>query len=141
MEQVIRVLQIAPGQVPQVAYLKPSIEAFNYAVSTGAYEPGVAKSQKLTDSISILYFRDEFFMELKANRRVNGEILFGTFLVVGTTEKGLPRSLTLSELDHYITLFHDTESFTGEEALDAQLNSFLRHLDEPFPFDVSDYDI
>lgn len=130
MERQIKVLKVAPGEAPVPTYIKASIEAFNDAVSVGAYEKGIAAAKQLTSGIYILSYKDAYFVGLDANRRVNGKIIFGTFYVIGVTKESFPRSLTDAELQIFKTRFQLIETFSDEETMDTQFELFLAALDK-----------
>lgn len=140
MEQRIKVLQITPRAVPRTMFLQTSIEAFNNAVSIGAYEPGIAASIRLEDNIYLLYYKDGFFAGLSPNRRVKGRILFGIFYVVATDKETIPRSLTEIERKKYFTQFNCPEEFSENEAMQEQLKMLSQALDQMIIPDTLDFE-
>ena len=140
MEQRIKVLQITPGATPKTIFLQTSIEAFNNAVSIGAYEPGIAASIKLEDNIYLLYYKDRFFAGLSPNRRVKGRILFGIFYVVATDKETIPRSLTEIERKKYFTQFKYPEEFSEKEVVGEQLEMVSQALDQMIIPDTLDFE-
>lgn len=128
-QRAIKTLMVPPYTAPQIAYLPVSIEGFNRMVSIGAAEIGVATSKKLENGIYILYYGSGYFTGLHANRRVNDEVIFGTFYVVGTDAESRPRSLSDEEILWYDARFGKPDAFTDSEALDIQLNMFFKELE------------
>ena len=120
---------VPPCASPLIAYLPVSIEGFNRMVSIGATEIGVATSKKLENGIYILYYSSGYFTGLHANRRVNDEVIFGTFYVVGTDAESRPRSLSEEEICWYDAWFGKPDTFTDKEVLDIQLDMFYKDLE------------
>ncbi len=78
--QGISVLKIEPGAVPKVVVMPNTLEAFQAAV--GGYIEAVT-----LDANSVLVCNEEGKLNgLPANRQVGGDIIAGTFLIVGADD-------------------------------------------------------
>ncbi len=113
----ITVLKIAPGKHPAKTKLQSTIDAFNHAVSAGATEIGKACSKRIEKDIYILYNYYGCLDELAGNRKVNGEIIAGTFYVLGAIQGFRPRSLTPEEIEKYTSLFWEPEVYSDTDMI------------------------
>ena len=113
----ITVLKIAPGKHPTKTKLQSTIDAFNHAVSAGATEIGKACSKRIEKDIYILYNYYGCLDELAGNRKVNGEIIAGTFYVLGAIQGFRPRSLTPEEIEKYTSLFWEPEVYSDTDMI------------------------
>lgn len=120
-DKYIKVLRIEPGRHPFVSFLDSSLEALNNAVKLIDTD-GKAKTKKLGKDVYVLYNSDYCFSGLDANRKVKGEIISGTFFVIGTDSKHNPRSLTKDEISKYASVFWEIETFDYEEVVKSNLS-------------------
>lgn len=126
----ITVLKIAPGKHPAKTKLQSTIEAFNRAVSVGAVEIGKACTKKMEKDIYILYNYYGCLDELPGNRQVNGEIITGTFYVLGATQGYRPRSLTPHEIERYSSLFWEPEVYSDTDIIKNSMDMLYDSLVE-----------
>ena len=132
-ERRIRVVMVAPDDLPRVVWMPVSLEAFRIAVNMGAEEYGDVKAMKIDDDIYILYHRFGCFAGLEGNRMVGNRIISGTFYVVAADKDGYPRSLTRKEAQKYMSMFWDMPDFDSIDVIRAQMKSFedeIEKLDE-----------
>ncbi len=126
----IKVLKIEPGKYPIADELETSIEAFNRAVSIGANEICKACSKKLENSIYILYNPYSCYYDLPANRKVGKEIIVGVFYVIGVDADCHPRSLTNKEIEKYMSLFWELETYSDSDIIENNLDMVYDSLEE-----------
>ncbi len=94
----IRVLRIAPGMAPEDVTMPNTLEAFQEAV--GGYIEAVG----LDANATLVCNEEGKLIGLPANRQVGGDIIAGTFLVVGA-EDGEFCSLSDADTAHYAEQF------------------------------------
>ena len=132
-ERRIRVVMVAPDDLPRDVWMPVSLQAFRAAVNMGAEEYGDVKAMKIDDDIYILYHRFGCFAGLEGNRMIGNRIISGTFYVVAADEDGYPRSLTTKEAQKYMSVFWDIPDFDSIDVIRAQIRSFedeIEKLDE-----------
>lgn len=78
--ETIRVLKVEPGAVPEVVTIPNTLEAFQEAVG------GYIEALGLDCGVCLVCNEEGKLMGLPANRRLGGDIIAGTFLVVGETD-------------------------------------------------------
>lgn len=94
----IQVLKIVPGQVPETVTMPNTLEAFQEAV--GGYIETVG-----LDANAVLVCNEEGkLIGLPANRRLDDDVIAGTFLIVGA-EDGEFCSLSDGDTAHYAEKF------------------------------------
>ena len=129
-ERRIRVVMVAPDDLPRAVWMPVSLEAFRIAVNAGAEEYGDVKAMKVDDDIYVIYHRFGCFAGLEGNRMVGNRIISGTFYVVAADEDGYPRSLTTKEAQKYMSVFWDIPDFDSIDVIRAQLRSFEDEIDK-----------
>ena len=65
--------------------------------------------------IGILRNSEGALLDLKGNRKINGEIIAGTFLVISFDEHGFITSLSDENIKKYSAKFWNIEKFTDKE--------------------------
>ena len=94
----IQVLKIVPGQAPETVTMPNTLDAFQAAVGGDIEAVGL-------DANAILVCNEAGkLIGLPANRELNGDIIAGTFLVVGA-EEGEFCSLSDADAAHYAEKF------------------------------------
>lgn len=117
-EEKIRVLKVAPGEVPCVAVLNNDLESLQEAVSIGCEWRGLIEIVPITDDVAILCHEEGKLLMLEPNRRFgNNDILVGVFYIVGTDDEGNLCSLTEEQMVFYnqVFFFPEKEPITREE--------------------------
>ena len=127
---MITVLQIEPGEHPCIDFLKPTMQAFNLAVSIGADEIGKAEAKHIGPDVYMIYNADRCFAGLDGNRKIGKDILAGVIYVVGVDKNHHPRPLRDDEIERYISRYWKPEFFSDRELLEANLDTFYQSLDD-----------
>lgn len=81
------------------------------------------------DGVGILRNAEGSLLNLKGNRRIENEIIAGTFIVVGIDENGNFKSLTDEQVSRYSDRFKEIEQYSDEDVNEAywyELTCFLR---------------
>ena len=117
----IKTLMIAPGELPSVKELLPTIEAFIQAISVGVQELGKIKRKQIDKDVYIIY-NATAPLSLDGNRKVGKEIICGTFYVIAMN-KDIPRSLTDKEIETYTERFHEIEMFDDWDVICQYVDS------------------
>ena len=65
----------------------------------------------------------------KGNRKVNDEIIAGTFFVVGFDEHGFIASLSNDNIQKFSERFWQTEEYDDKEVSEAYWNSFIMSIE------------
>ena len=113
----IKCLMVMPMHTPQVTTLEVSMEAFSKAVSIGSEEDLRLTAKKIGKRTYILYAADALFAELAANRKVDGEIISGTFYVVAVDKERILVSLSEEQMMRYMMMFYEPERYSGKEVI------------------------
>lgn len=127
---MITVLKIEPGARPCIAFLQPTMQAFNLAVSIGADELGKAEAKQIGHEVYMICNTDRCFAGLDGNRRIGKDILAGVIYVVGVDKNHHPRSLRDEEIARYMSRYWEPEFFSDRELLEANLDTFYQSLDD-----------
>lgn len=94
----IQVLKIVPGQVPETVTMPNTLDAFQAAVG------GDIEAVGLDANVVLVCNEEGKLMGLPTNRELNGDIIAGTFLIVGA-EDGDFCSLSDADAAHYAEKF------------------------------------
>lgn len=126
----IRALKVLSMKHPVMVTLDTSIESFKAIVSEGADEILNVASMKLSNDVYIIYAPMAHLAGCEANRKVNGEIISGTFIIVGVDEHTLPISLTDEQVLEYYKRFRIPERYSYSEVIDAWIRNLEKEIDE-----------
>ena len=110
-QEEIRVLKVAPGEVPVPFTLKNTLEGMQEAV--GGWIELIPID--LERGIDILCNEEGKLIGLPGNRRIGHDIIVGTFYVLKTDDEGECCSLSAEELGEYFDRFYLPEYFTEED--------------------------
>ena len=124
----IRVLLIEPMEHPKEYHIEPSMQAFRKAVNVGAAHKGKVEAKKLEHGIYAMFNKDRSLTELAPNRQIGDDIIVGTMFIVAVDENRMPISMTDEQMKKYAFRFWHTESFDEMDVMEANMNTFLRHL-------------
>ena len=124
----IRVLLIEPMEHPKEYRIEPSIQAFQKAVIVGAAHKGKVEAKKLEHGVYAVFNKDRYLTELAPNRQIGDDIIVGTMFVVAVDENRMPISMTDELMRKYALRFWNTETFDEMDVMEANMNTFLRHL-------------
>ena len=81
------------------------------------------------DGVGILRNEEGSLLNLKGNRRIENEIIAGTFIVVGIDKNGNFKSLTDEHVSRYYDRFKEIEEYIDEDVNESywyELTCFLR---------------
>lgn len=103
----IRVLKVEPGRPPEEVTIPNTLEALQSAVS------GYIEALDLDSDAVLLCNEEGKLLGLPANRRVNGDTIAGTFLIVGSAD-GDFCSLSEEDMAYYDREFAQPMPSFGE---------------------------
>lgn len=124
----IRVLLIEPMEHPKEYHIEPSMQAFRKAVNVGTAYKGKVEAKKLEHGVYAVFNKDRYLTELAPNRQIGDDIIVGTMFVVAVDENCVPISMTDEQMKKYALRFWHVESFDEMDVMEANMNTFLRHL-------------
>ena len=104
-------------------------KVINTIVSTSNYYTCDAELLTVEDGVGILRNEEGSLLNLKGNRRIENEIIAGTFIVVGIDENGNFKSLTDEQVSRYSDRFKEIEEYIDEDVNEAycyELTCFIR---------------
>ena len=127
---LINVLKVRPDEYPLFMGVEPSIESFRAMVSDGADESLDIVSMRLSNDVYIIYAPMAHLAGSEANRKVNGEIISGTFIIVGVDEQTKPISLTDDQVWEYYKRFRIPERYSYTEVLDNWIANLEKEIDD-----------
>ena len=128
-ELIIRVLMVEPLAAPKEVYLLNYIKVINTIVSKSNYYTCDAELLIVEDGVGILRNEEGALLNLKGNRRIENEIIAGTFIVVGIDKNGNFKSLTEEQLLRYSDRFKEIEQYIDEDVNESywyELTCFIR---------------
>ena len=126
----IRVLLIEPMEHPKEYYIEPSMRAFRKAVNMGAAHNGKVEAKKLEQGAYAVFNKDRYLTALAPNRQIGDDIIVGKMFVVAIDENRMPISMTDEQMKKYALRFCHVESFDEMDVMEANMYTFLRHLED-----------
>ena len=108
-EDRIRVLIIEPDQAPKLSVIDNTLESLQKIVG------GYIESVWLSDSASLILNEEGKIENLPPNRRLDQDIIVGTFLIVGTNDSEYLCSLCDEDVEKYQEEFKEIEHLTMED--------------------------
>lgn len=111
-EPEITVLKVEPGKAPEEVTIPNTLEAMQNMVG------GLIEIVYL-DSVCLVCNEEGKLMGLEGNRRVDRDIISGTFFLAGDTDYGEFCSLTQEHLDQFSQRFAQPGTFRPEELENA----------------------
>ena len=123
-ELIIKTLMLEPNEHPKDAYIPNGYAYFNLLVSEKIYYTCDAEVIFLEKNAGLLRNSEGALLNLKGNRKVNDEIIAGTFFIVGIDDKGYISSLDDELLEKYKTRFWNIENYTDKEVSKSYWNKF-----------------
>ena len=125
----IRVLLIEPTEHPKTFFIEPTMQSFKKLVGADKRKHSGIEAKRLEKNLYVVFNKDRFLSNLKANRRIGDDILIGTIIVVAINDEKCPVSLTDDQLSKYALRFWNTEFFDDMDIVEANLNTlFARFL-------------
>jgi hypothetical protein len=120
-ENMIRVLVVEPHKEPYIANMTDDYKAFQKIVG-GTFEC------IYPDNDTIIYCNDEAkLIGLEGNRKINFDIIAGTFFIAGDNHEGETISLTDEQIEKYSERFKEPEEYTTEEVDDTCFMTFISY--------------
>lgn len=123
-EDYINVLMIKPMEHPKQIVIPNNITTFNRLVGVDTYYPCRDEVIIIDRNIGIIRNSEGALLDLKGNRKVNDEIIAGTFLIISFDEHGFIASLSEENIQKYSDRFWNIENFTDREVLMSHWNKF-----------------
>lgn len=123
-EDYINVLMVKPMEHPKSVVIPNNITTFNRLVGVDTYYPCRAEVIIIDRNIGIIRNPEGALLDLKGNRKVNDEIIAGTFLIISFDEHGFIASLSEENIQKYSDRFWNIENFTDREVLMSHWNKF-----------------
>ena len=128
-ENYIKVLMVKPMEHPKVVTIPNNIIAFNRLVSMDNYYTCYAEILLIESYIGILRNSEGSLLNLKGNRKINDEIIAGTFFVVSFDEHGFISSLSDDNIQKFSERFRETEEYNDKDVSEAYWNSFVMSIE------------
>ena len=128
-KEKIRVLLIAPMERPKAFLIKPTMQRFKKLVGADKSKHSGIEAKRLEKNLYVVFNKDRFLTNLKANRRIGDDILGGNMLIVAIDEGRQPVSLTDDQALRYALRFWNAETFDDMDIVEANLHTlFARFL-------------
>jgi hypothetical protein len=118
-EKTIRVLKVAPKELPVVVYLTNELSALQDAVE------GLIEIIEIDGKTCLLCNEEGKLNGMEPNRRFGSDVLCGTFYVTGQDKHGNLASLSQKNIQTYTAMFHELEDISREEAEQAMFMRFF----------------
>ena len=118
-QKKIKVLMVEPGNHPTEVTLDNTLDSLQKAVSIGTSYIGLIEIIPIDKKTLILCNEEGKLNGLEGNRKINADIIAGTFYICGEDEQGNLTSLNESEIQKYKTRFWNPEYYTEEEVEEA----------------------
>jgi hypothetical protein len=120
----IRVLVVEPMEIPKVRYIPCNSEFI-----TNIFEDNTEVI--VTDkNVGIIRNKNGALFDFKGNRKVDDEIIAGTFLVVGIDDSGFISSLSVSDMPKYTDRFRNLEIYTDQEVGESYWRKYEESINE-----------
>ncbi len=118
-EKTIRVLKVAPKELPVVVYLTNELSALQEAVE------GLIEIIEINEKVCLLCNEEGKLNGMEPNRRFGCDVLCGTFYVTGQNKHGDLASLSQKNIQTYTAMFYELEDISREEAEQAMFMRFF----------------
>ena len=124
-KEKIRALLIEPIEHPKALRIKPTMQSFKKLVGANKSKHGGIETKRLESNLYVVFNKDRFLTDFKANRRIGDDILVGNMLIVAIDEGRQPISLTDDQVSRYTLRFWNVESFDDMDVVEANLNTLF----------------
>ena len=125
-EQTILAVKVSPDKEAELTHLKNDLDSLQKVVSEGAPCQGLIECVHLDHGVDILCNDEGKLQHLKPCRRLEFDIIVGTFYVVGANkETGEFVSLTKEQADKYLAMFKEPENISQDEVNRSVAFSFV----------------
>ena len=119
MKKAIKVVMVEPSKHPTITTINNDLESLQKAVG------GLIEFVGLEENTCILCNEEGKLIGLEGNRKFYNDIIVGTFYVCRLDDDGDLDSLTPSQMDRYLRMFWEPESFTQEEIDNSIVFKFI----------------
>lgn len=124
MKKEIKVVMVEPLKCPTTTTISNDLESLQKAVG------GLIEFVDIEENICILCNEEGKLIGLEGNRRLNNDIIVGTFYVCGVNDNGELISLTSAQMDKYLRYFWEPQTFTQDEINDTLIIKFFTNWEE-----------
>ena len=121
-KEKIIALKIAPCRYPRVVEMRATKQALLTALNRGADVEGEIEMQMLEPHVYAVYNNLRCMTGLDGNRRLDKDIIVGTFYIIATDEQERPCSMSEEKIKKYAFRFWDVEVFDDMELIEANLD-------------------
>jgi hypothetical protein len=116
---MLRILVVEPHKEPYIANIPDDYKSFQKIVG-GTFEC------IYPDENTVIFCNDEAkLIGLEGNRKINSDIIAGTFAIAGDNHEGDTISLTDEQIEKYSARFKEPEVYTTEEVEDNCYMTFM----------------
>lgn len=122
-EKQMKILIVEPNKEPYESFLDNKLKAMQRIVD------GYIEVVKLDKDTALVCNEEGKLIGLEGNRRVNQDVIAGTFFIVGDNNEGEFISLTEEQISKYQEKFKEPEAISSEEVEDSIYMEFCA-LDE-----------
>ena len=124
MKKEIKVVMVEPSKCPTITTINNDLESLQKAVG------GLIEFVDIEENVCILCNEEGKLIGLEGNRRLNNDIIVGTFYVCGVNDDGELISLTPAQIDKYLRYFGEPQTFTQDEINDTLIIKFFTNWEE-----------
>lgn len=124
MKKEIKVVMVEPLKCPTITTINNDLESLQKAVG------GLIEFVDIEENVCILCNEEGKLIGLEGNRRLNNDIIAGTFYVCGVNDNGELISLTSAQMDKYLRYFWEPQTFTQDEINDTLIIKFFTNWEE-----------
>lgn len=124
MKKEIKVVMVEPLKCPTITTINNDLESLQKAVG------GLIEFVDIEENVCILCNEEGKLIGLEGNRRLNNDIIVGTFYVCGINDHGELISLTSAQMDKYLRYFWEPQTFTQDEINDTLIIKFFTNWEE-----------
>ncbi len=128
-DNTIDVLMVVAGVKPCQVKISGTYNNLKYLVNPNLYLMANVEAIMLEKDIALIYNSEGYLLGLKGNRKVNNNIIAGTFFIVGVKE-GIISSLSKKNQEKYFNRFAKIEKYTEKELSDSYWNACFENLDK-----------
>lgn len=124
-EKNIKVLKVAPCEIPVVQILENDLTALQNAVSVDADYCSLIEVIDLDERTCLICNEEGKLIGLEPNRRFGDDILCGVFYVVGQDMRGNFISLSEKQIAQYSKMFANIDTFSDGEVENTIIVKFV----------------
>lgn len=124
--QIQLTTMVPPYTHPQAVALIDDPKALIQAINIGSLQICTPKTRALERDVCMIYSSNPLVADYPGNRRVDGQIVSGTFYLVGLDEDIHIVSISDEKLSKYMIEFWEPEAFSFDEVVDDDIAHLLR---------------